>query len=112
IFVLAGAIASNQRTRLYDGVVMKVLGATRAYIVATYLLEYALLGLGMACLAALFGALTAYLFVTQIMDMNWFARLDILGAMVLGTSFIVIVLALFGTWRALGDKSVPILRNH
>jgi len=112
IFVLAGAIASNQRMRFYDGVVMKTLGATRAHIVGTYLLEYALLGLGMASIAAGFGALTAYLFITQIMDMNWFARLDILGAMIFGTSFIVILLALFGTWRALGAKSVPILRNH
>ena len=46
ILVLAGAMASGHRARVYDAVVMKVLGATRARIMLAFALEYALMGLG------------------------------------------------------------------
>ena len=45
ILVLAGAIAAGHRARLYDAVVMKVLGATRARLAAVYAVEYGLLGM-------------------------------------------------------------------
>ncbi|HSR72643.1 MAG TPA: FtsX-like permease family protein, partial [Kiloniellales bacterium] len=45
ILVLAGAIAAGHRRRVYDAVVLKVLGATRAEMARAFLLEYGLLGL-------------------------------------------------------------------
>ena len=44
ILVLAGAMASGHRARVYDAVVMKVLGATRKRIMLAFALEYALWG--------------------------------------------------------------------
>ena len=44
VLVLAGALAANRRTRIYDAVVLKILGATRARLLTAFLLEYALLG--------------------------------------------------------------------
>src|SRR6202007_3088868 len=43
--VLGGALAAGQRYRVYDAVVFKTLGATRAQLTAAYALEYLLLGL-------------------------------------------------------------------
>ena len=40
VLVLAGAIAAGHRARLYDAVVLKVLGATRARLGAVYVIEY------------------------------------------------------------------------
>ena len=51
LFVLAGAIAAGHRARLYDAVVLKVLGASRARLLSAYAIEYAALGLA----TALFG---------------------------------------------------------
>ena len=59
ILVLAGAMASGHRARVYDAVVMKVLGATRARIMLAFALEYALMGLGAALIAAAAGTLAA-----------------------------------------------------
>src|SRR5690606_23600299 len=42
--VLAGAIAAGQRRRIYDAVVLKVLGATRLDLLRAFLLEFLLLG--------------------------------------------------------------------
>ena len=45
LLVLAGALAAGHRARLYDAVVLKTLGATRARLLSAYALEYGILGL-------------------------------------------------------------------
>ena len=52
VLVLAGALAAGHRSRVYDAVVLKTLGATRGRLLAAFLLEYGLLGLA----TAVFGA--------------------------------------------------------
>jgi len=52
LLVLAGAIAAGHRVRLYDAVVMKVLGATRRQVLTTYLIEFAFLGATAGVIAA------------------------------------------------------------
>ncbi|MFX5937535.1 FtsX-like permease family protein, partial [Acinetobacter baumannii] len=44
ILVLAGALAAGHRARVYDAVILKTLGASRAMLVGTYAMEYAVLG--------------------------------------------------------------------
>ena len=44
-FVLGGALAASQRFRIYDAVVLKTYGATRARLLAAYALEYLFIGL-------------------------------------------------------------------
>ncbi len=53
LLVLAGALAAGHRFRLYDAVVMKVLGATRRQVLTTYLLEFAVLGASAGFIAAI-----------------------------------------------------------
>ena len=48
VLVLAGALATGHRHRVYDAVVLKMLGATRWRLLAAYALEYLLLGLATA----------------------------------------------------------------
>ncbi len=110
VLVLAGAMASGHRHRVYDAVVMKVLGATRKRVIAAYVMEYAILGLGTALVAAVVGGLAAYLIVTRMMDAQWYWLPMTLGGTVLGAAVATVILGLFGTWRALGQKAAPILR--
>ena len=44
VLVLGGAVAAGHRRRVYDAVVLKVLGATRGAVGAAFLVEYGLLG--------------------------------------------------------------------
>ena len=46
IAVLIGAIAAAREARTYDAVILRVLGATRAQLLAGQAIEYALLGDG------------------------------------------------------------------
>ena len=42
--VLGGALAAGHRHRVYDAVILKTLGATRARLIGAYTIEYLLLG--------------------------------------------------------------------
>ena len=110
--VLAGAIAAGHRRRVYDSVVLKVLGATRARIIAAYTIEYGLLGLVTAGVAALIGTVAGWAVITQIMEAEWV----FLPGAVFGTALIcmtiTVALGLFGTWRALSQRAAPLLRNE
>jgi putative ABC transport system permease protein len=111
ILVLAGAMVAGHQRRVYDAVVLKVLGATRRDLVGAYLIEYGLLGLATAAIAAVLGTIGAWLVVTRIMHAEW-VFLPITVAVVIALcAAITIAFGLVGTWRALGQKAAPLLRN-
>jgi putative ABC transport system permease protein len=112
ILVLAGAIAATHRRRVYDAVVLKVLGATRARVLAAYFLEYALLGLITALLAAAVGTAAAYAVVAQIMGMPWYWLPNGVAMTTLICLFVTIGAGMLGTWLALSQKPAPLLRNE
>ena len=55
IAVLSGAVLADRRRRIYDAVVLKVLGATRGNLLAGLALEYGLMGLATSLIALLAG---------------------------------------------------------
>ena len=110
--VLAGAIAAGHRRRVYDSVVLKVLGATRRDVLQAFLLEYGLLGVLTAIIAGLIGTLTAWAVLTQVMDADWtFLPSAVITTTILCTA-ITLAVGFLGTWRALGQKAAPLLRNE
>lgn len=112
ILVLAGAMASGHRARVYDAVVMKVLGATRRRILLAFALEYALMGLGAAVIAAFTGTLAAYALVTGPMQAEFVFLPLTLGLTVLGAVALTVILGLIGTYTALGAPAAPVLRSQ
>jgi len=109
--VLGGAVAADYRRRLYESVVLKVLGATRRTIAAAFLVEYGLIGLVGAGIAASLGTLIAYLLVTGPLRADWsFAPLPL--AIVLAAAVLLtMALGFAGIWRVLGAKAAPRLRH-
>ena len=111
LFVLAGALAAGHRARLYDAVVLKTLGATRTRLLTAYTLEYGALGLATAIFGLAAGTLAGWVIVTRVMKLEF--TLDLSGAVIaagLAVAF-AIVLGLAGTWRILGQKPAPYLRQ-
>ncbi|MCX8293261.1 ABC transporter permease [Phyllobacterium sp. 0TCS1.6A] len=111
ILVLGGALAAGNRARVHDAVVLKTLGATRRTLVKAFTLEYVMLGLATAVFALVAGGVAAWYVVVRVMTMPaWFqpqvAVLTVVVALVLTVGF-----GLAGTWRILGQKAAPILRN-
>ena len=71
VLVLAGAMAAGRQQREADAVVMKVLGATRGDVVRAYLIEYGLLGLLAAVLAAGLGLAGTWAFVEFVLEIDF-----------------------------------------
>jgi putative ABC transport system permease protein len=112
ILVLGGALAAGQQRRIYDAVVLKVLGATRGYLLRAYLMEYGLLGLVTAALAAGLGSLAAYVVVTQLLHLGFTFLAVPVAAVALPGVAVTLALGFLGTWRALDRKAAPLLRNQ
>ena len=111
VLVLSGALAAGNRNRIHDAVVLKTLGATRSVLIRAFTAEYMMLGLATALFAIAAGAAAAWFVVSRIMDLpfhfDWTVALTTLAvSLVLTVGF-----GLAGTWRILGQKAAPVLRN-
>lgn len=112
IAVLGGAMLANYRNRVKDAVILKVLGASRAYMARLYLYEQGLLGVIAASIALPLGGLGAYLFVISFTESrNFEFSLPFAGFIVLISVLITLAAGFAGAFRALGQKPLPILRN-
>jgi putative ABC transport system permease protein len=112
ILVLAGAIAASHRRRVYDSVVLKVLGATRRNIMMIFILEYGLLGLVTASLAAIIGSIAAWAVLRYLMNIEWVLLPQTIAITVIGATVIILAIGVAGTWHTLGQKTAPLLRNE
>lgn len=111
LLVLAGALAAGHRARLYDAVVLKTLGATRARLLFAYALEYGLLGLATALFGLVAGGIAAYFIIVRVMNLSF--TLDLSGALLASTLAVLVSvsLGLLGTWRILSQKPALYLRS-
>ncbi|KZD02438.1 MULTISPECIES: FtsX-like permease family protein [unclassified Thalassospira] len=112
VLVLGGAVAAGRRKRIYDAVVLKTLGATRANILYAYALEYGILGLATGVIAAVVGSVAAWSVLVLIMEANWvLLPMTILGPIAIGL-FATLAAGFIGTWQALRSPAAPLLRNE
>ena len=106
--VLAGALATAQRRRIQEAVILKAIGATQRRILSAHAIEYALLALVTAGFAIILGALAAWATLTFIMDVQFtFSWLAVAQAIGLASGLVL----LFGVWehgRRCGQGQCPI----
>jgi putative ABC transport system permease protein len=112
LFVLAGAMAAGRKQREADAVVMKVLGATRGDVVRAYLIEYGTLGALAALLAAALGIGGSWAFVTQVIEIDYFADPLTILSVVLGAVLLTIAIGTLSTWSALSVRPAQFLRGE
>ena len=110
--VLAGAVMAGHRRRVWDAVVFKVLGATRGQLWRAHLAEFAVIGLITGLAAAGVGSAAARAILIHVMKAEW-VFLPGITAATLGICIAAsLVVGFAGTWRALGAKAAPLLRNE
>jgi len=111
VLVLAGALAAGNRARTHDAVVLKMLGATRGTLITAYSLEYLLIGLATAIFALLAGGVAAWFVVARVMNLPS-SFLPEVGLSTIGIALVLTIgMGLAGTWRILGQKAAPVLRE-
>jgi putative ABC transport system permease protein len=110
--VLAGAMATAQRRRILEAVILRALGATRARILGAHVAEYLLLAVITAAAATLFGSIAAYAVVTGIMELPFTFSLSAVAYALATAAFLVLTFGAVGTWRVLSARPVPYLRTQ
>lgn len=109
--VLIGAIAAARAARLYDLVMLRVLGASQRQLVMLQLAEFLVLALILALLALALGSAMAWLVVVQQFEFEWLPDwprvLAVLGA---GLA-LVLGFALAATLPMLRAKPAKVLRT-
>jgi putative ABC transport system permease protein len=110
--VLAGALATAQRRRIQQAVVLKTLGATSRRILLSHLIEYLLLAFCTSFISLLLGSLAAWATLSKVMEIDFtFSAQSAALAAVLAVGMVA-VLGGFGTWRVLQAAPVPYLRSE
>ncbi|TQI74632.1 putative ABC transport system permease protein [Bosea sp. AK1] len=111
LLVLGGALAAGQRARLYDAMILKTLGATRRFILSSYALEYAAIGLVAAVFGVVAGTAAGWGIVTQVMRIEFVS--DPTGAILSATAAVgvTVLFGLVGTIKILTKAPASHLRN-
>lgn len=111
VLALASAVASGQRARLHDAVVLKTLGATRGWLAVAYGLEFGVVGLVASLIALAAGAGAAFAMTTIVMKIDFAFPVGVVAATTVATLLVTIGLGLAGTWRILSRRPGPELRE-
>ena len=109
LLVLAGAVAAGYRRRVYDAVVLKVLGATRADVMRAFVVEYAMLGAVTALLAAAVGTAGSHAVMRFVMEGDWEFDPFAVAVTVAAGIAVTVLLGFAGTWKALGENVMAVL---
>jgi putative ABC transport system permease protein len=111
VAVLIGAIAASRERRVYDSVILKLLGATRAQILGAQALEYAALSAILAGVALALGLGSAAYVVTQIFEFSFRPDPLIVGVTLVGGAGISFLIGMLGSLPLLAAKPAQALRS-
>jgi len=111
VLVLSGALAAGNRARIHDAVVMKTLGATRRTLITAFSLEYMIIGLATALFALVAGGTAAWFVVSRIMGLPSSFLPEVAASTIAVALVLTVGFGLLGTWRVLGHKAAPVLRE-
>ncbi len=110
--VVAGALITAQRRRIYEAVILRTLGASKRRIVAAHILEYLGLAVCLSAIAAALGLLAAYAVVVYVMNLTFSLSLSALLQPSLIETIFVVTLGAAGTLRVLSAKPANYLRSE
>jgi putative ABC transport system permease protein len=112
LIVMAGALAITRQQRLYQSVVLKVLGATRGFVSRVFAVEYALLGAAAGVAGSALAAALAWAVMRWAFDLpaRWAPATLLAG--VLSATALALVIGFLGTRRLLGRRPLGVLRGE
>ena len=110
--VLAGALATAQRRRIQQAVILKALGATRRRILGSHAIEYILLAVVTAVFAVILGTISAWAALKYVMEVEFIFSLHAVFSALGLAIVLVLVFGGLGTWQVLRAPAAPYLRTQ
>ncbi|MEF3048706.1 ABC transporter permease [Pseudotabrizicola sp. L79] len=109
--VLIGAAAAGERARVYEAAVLKVLGATRGRILASFALRSALMGAAAGVVAIVAGGIAGWAVMTFVMEVDYVFEPVSAIAIVLGGVLATLLAGLAFALRPLAVRPAQVLRS-
>ncbi|MFT4080873.1 ABC transporter permease [Rhodomicrobium sp.] len=110
--VVAGALLTAQRRRIYEAVVLRTLGASKRRVITAHLLEYLMLAACLSAVAAALGLLAAWVIVKYVMGLTFVVSLSALLQPSAIETIFVTALGALGTFKVLSAKPAQYLRSE
>jgi putative ABC transport system permease protein len=110
MIVLAGSVVATRRQRARDIVLLRLVGATRAEVIRSQLIEFALLSSAVALTAFAAGAMAARLIVTRWFEFPFSPDWITLALVPLGAIFLAVLAAFLAALPALNVRPAQGLR--
>lgn len=111
VVVLAGAVVATRRERARDLVLLRLVGASRAQLTRTQLIEFLALSTGAAAIALGTGILAAWAVVTQVFEFAFAPDWLLLILLGPGAVAVAVVAALAAAWPAISARPAQALRS-
>jgi putative ABC transport system permease protein len=111
VAVLLGAIAAARASRLYDNVILRVLGASRRQLLLLQLAEYGALAAVLALVALVLGSSIAWLVIVQLFGFDWLPDWPRILAVLGAGLALVLGFALAGSLPLLRARPAQALRK-
>lgn len=111
IAVLIGALAASRRARVYDSVMLKLLGATRGRILLAQALEFSVLALIVSAVAFALGAASGWYVVVEVLELEWAPDWGVVALTLAVGAVVMLVLGLLGSLPALAARPARALRS-
>jgi len=111
IAVLLGALAASRRARVYDSVMLKLLGATRGRILIAQALEFSVLAVVVSLVAFALGAASGWYVVVKVLELEWAPDWTVVALTLAAGALVMLVLGLLGSLPALAARPARALRS-
>lgn len=111
VLVLIGSVVASRQAKSYDAVLLKLLGAKRRQILASLVLEYAIIGLVTGVIALVLGLAGGWFVVTNVLNSEWVLSLVPPIVTVAVGAMATVALGLAGTWGVLSVRPNAVLRT-
>ena len=110
IAILAGAVSAGSARRGREVALLKTLGMTRRGVIATFAVEYALVGLVAGAIGAAGGAVLAWGVITRGFQIPWALDPWRIGLALAASIALTVIAGLAASFRALERRPIEVLR--
>jgi len=110
--VMAAALAATRYRRLYEAVILKALGATRALIARSFAAEYALLGSVAGLIGLVLASAFSWAILRYILELPWSLEPSLLAMGFVCTVLLTLLVGFLSTYRILGQAPLAVLRQE
>jgi putative ABC transport system permease protein len=110
VLILVGSIAMTKWQRVYEGAVLKTLGAKRRMLLTIMLAEYGLLGLTAGLVGTLAALALSYALSRFVFDIRWVFAPSLYFAGLIATIALVATVGALSSLDVLARKPLAVLR--